>query len=305
MKAALVFACDEPFMPLAKGLALSVTDEAARIARYGIMPDLHFIDIGCKAASLDWLCEKGVTVHSFKRQDWDLPPLASNFPRYADAQLCRPLLPRLLPEYEAYIWVDCDIWLQGHDALQAYLNAVGAAQGKMILAPEWHYGHAFSRSAKSALAFTHQLYERFYGEVAAETYCKYPILNSGFFALHRASRIWADWQAEIAAVYGRCASESTSVLHLAEQTALNKILYDHHAFLPIDPLYNYTCGFSAVQRGASGKVTVGYPPMPALKALHLVDFKRCGRQYMDKGLLYKSGAYLSDTELNKLSAMCS
>ena len=304
MQAALVFACDEAFMPLAKGLVLSITDESARIARYGIMPDLHFIDIGCGMESLVWLGERAVTVHAFDRRVWDLPPLAPNVPRYADAQLCRPLLPRLIPDYEVYVWVDCDIWLQGHDVIKTYLDAADMARDKMILAPEWHYGHAFSRSARSALAFTHQLYERFYDEHTAEAYCGYPILNSGFFALRRSSSIWTAWLAEIAAVYGRCGSEPVSLLHLAEQTALNKILYEHQAFLPIDPLYNYTCGFSAVLRGQSGKVTVGYPPMPVLKAVHLVDFKRCGRQYMHKGLLYKRGAYLSATELGKLEALC-
>jgi hypothetical protein len=291
-------------MPLAKGLTLSVTDASARIARYGIMPDLHFVDIGCASDSLDWFYKKGVTIHSFERRDWDLPPLAPNFPRYADAQLCRPLLPGLIPDYEVYIWVDCDIWLQGHDVVKAYLDAVDAAQNKMILAPEWHYGHAFSRSIKSALTFTYQLYERFYDGHTAEAYCGYPILNSGFFALHRSSSIWAAWLAEIAVVYGRCGTESTSLLHLAEQTALNKILYERQAFLPIDPIYNYTCASSAVLRGRSGKVTVGYPPMPALKAVHLVDFKRYGRQYMHKGLLYDSGDYLSETELNQLRSIC-
>jgi hypothetical protein len=160
------------------------------------------------------------------------------------------------------------------------------------------------RSAKSALTFTRHLYERFYDGHTADEYCGYPILNSGFFALRRSSFIWAAWLAEITTVYGRCGTESPSLLHLAEQTALNKTLYERQAFLPIDPLYNYTCGFSAVLRGQSGKVTVGYPPMSALKAVHLVDFKRYGRQYMDKGLLYKNGAYLSDAELNKLSTIC-
>ncbi len=304
MKTALVFACDEVFAPLAKGLVLSITDEAERIARYGVLPDLHFVDIGCGAESLAWLAGRGVTVHAFARVEWDLPAATANFPRYADAQLCRPLLPKLAPGYDAYVWVDCDIWLQGHDVLKGYLDALASAPDKAILAPEWHYGYAFSRSAKSALSFAYHLYEMFYDGLTAEEYCKYPILNSGFFALRGASPIWEAWRNEVRAVYGRSGERSTSLLHLAEQTALNKLLYERQAYLPIDPLYNYTCGFSAVLRAPSGKVAVGYPPMPVLKAVHLVDFKRCGANYLQKGLLYKAGAYLNETELAALQAIC-
>ena len=62
MRTAVCFACNEAYIPLCKGLVLSLA-EALRFA-----PDrdfsLHFIDIGCERASLDWLEAAGTQIHA-------------------------------------------------------------------------------------------------------------------------------------------------------------------------------------------------------------------------------------------------
>lgn len=301
MSTAIVFACDEPYMPFAKGLVLSLQESLRYAGRAGTAPDLHFIDIGCKASSLDWLRVQGVRCHPFSRNSFLQLPDAVTLPRYANAQLCRPFLPRIVPGYDQYVWIDTDIWVQGHDAVTGFLEALAAAHNYMVICPEHHYGYS-QRSMVSAVSASHEWYSALYDAATADRLCGKPVLNSGFFALNGASPLWEQWAAALAAVYSK-SYESSSVLHLAEQLSLNRLLYETGAFILLDPVHNYACGASAVLRNLQGKMVVGYPPYTAIKGVHLLAFRRYGKEYLRHGFFYRRGDYLSQAEKISLEAM--
>lgn len=302
MKVAVCFACNEAYIPLCKGLVLSL----AQSLRFGEGRDMHplFIDIGCEPASLDWLRQAGVGILDFSREE-HLPGLSAELaPRYADAQLCRPFLPRLAPGYDAYVWIDCDIWLQSADALATLVQACSGFADKMVICPELHYGYIGHRNQRYALIAQQRWYTALYKdeELAGELSFK-PMFNSGFFAMRAQSPLWDLWAEELGTLYAGDHSADPSVLHYAEQLGLNRLLHERQAFIPLDPLFNYACGGSSVFRNPRGKVVVGYPPCQPVKVVHLLAFPIYGRSYLDKGLLYDQGSYLTEQERTGLLSL--
>lgn len=302
MRTAVCFACNEAYIPLCKGLVLSLTDALRFAADRDI--SLHFIDIGCERPSLDWLGSAGVAVHGFVREE-HLPVLPENqCPRYADAQLCRPFLPRLIPGYDCYLWIDCDIWIQGTDVLPIVIQAASGFADKIIICPEVHYGYIGHRNQRYALIAQRRWYGALYPDPAlADELSFRPMFNSGFFSMQGASSLWAAWAEELATLYSQDHSADPSVLHYAEQLGLNRIIHERQAFVPLDPLFNYACGGSSAFLNPRGKVVVGYPPCPPVKCAHLLAFPIYGGMYLDKGLLYKQGAYLTDDERAALRSL--
>ena len=299
MRVAVCFACNEAYIPLCKGLLFSILDARRMFPRDWDI-SLNFVDIGCSAASLDFLRGHGVVAHSFSRAS-HLPGVSpGQAPAYADAQLCRPFLPEVVPDHDVYVWIDCDIWVQGHDAIPTAAGAARAFPGKIVICPEYHYGYMAQRNLRYAVIAHRHWYVSLYGEDVAEELCFRPLFNSGFFALERKSVLWEQWGEELRRLYAGDADGAT--LHFAEQIGLNRLIQREQAFVPLDPLFNYACGGSAVFRNPQGRVVVGYPPFTPVKCAHLLDFPRYGAMYLQKGLLYKGGKYLDDAERASLLA---
>ncbi len=303
MKTAVVFACNEAYVPLAKGLVLSLRESLQGALRAGLVFDLHFIDIGCEPASLDWLRKQEVTPHAFSREEYISLPQSAALPRYADAQLCRPFLPRIVPGYGRYVWVDTDIWVQSRDAVTGFTDALAAANNYMVICPEYHYGYSLHRNLSSAVNASHGWYSALYDTATADRLCGKPILNSGFFACNGGSPLWARWAEAVAEVYAKEYGADKNVLHFAEQLCLNRVLYDSGMLLLLDPVHNYACGASAALRDARDKMVIGHPPYAPIKGVHLLAFSRYGKDYLQRGFLYQRGAYLSPEELASLKRL--
>lgn len=304
MSVAVCFACNETYVPLCKGLVLSL-GEALRFAGNSRDISLHFIDIGCERASLDWLETAGIRVSGFDRADY-FPGISPQLlPRYADAQLCRPFLPSIVPGYDYYIWIDCDIWLQGADVLPALVQAASGFAEKIVICPELHYGYIGHRNLRYGLIAQQRWYRVLYkkDEALADELSFRPMFNSGLFAMFGGGPLWRLWADELTSLYGDDHSVDPSVLHYAEQLGLNRVIHERHAFVPLDPLFNYACGGSSVFLNPRGRVVVGYPPCPQVKGVHLLAFSLYGDMYLDRGLLYRKGEYLTGEERASLRAL--
>jgi hypothetical protein len=265
---------------------------------------LHFIDIGCGEASLDWLRERGVEVHGFSREEYPLLPRQDMLPRYADAQLCRPFLPEIVPGYDVYVWIDCDIWMQAHDAVAEAVRAATGFRDKIVICPEYHYGYLGHRNFKMAIIAQQRWYGGLYKDPElVERLSFSPMYNSGFFAMRGDSALWRAWAEELARVYAGDHSADPSVLHYAEQLGLNRIIHERGAQVPLDPVFNYACGGSSVFLNPQGKVVVGYPPCAPVKGVHLLAFSLYGKMYLEKGLLYDQGRYLEAEERESLASL--
>ncbi len=297
MRVAVCFGCNETYMPLCRGLILSLQKVLAR-APEDLDISLHFIDIGCSDASLARLKNAGAHLHAFSRKLYPVLPTDDLLPRYADAQLCRPFLPQLVRGHDLYVWIDADIWIQAADALPTLIRAAARASGGMVICPECHYGLVGKRDFRLGLLAARTWYEALYDDHDLVEFlsCR-PMFNSGLFGLAAGSPVWTAWAGELFRLYGRDHSGTRRVLHFAEQLGLNKMLHTgEQPFVPLDPIFNYPCAGSAVFARPGGALCVGYPPFTPLKAAHLLAFAHYGRQYLDRGMLFEAGRYLEPAE---------
>lgn len=303
MRTAVCFACNEAYIPLCKGLVLSLREALRHSPADGAI-SLHFIDIGCAPASLDWLRGQAAEVHGFARADFPALAGQAHAPRYADAQFCRPFLPQTIPGYDCYVWIDSDIWLQSSDALPSIIQAAAMFPDSLIICPEYHYGYLGHRNPRLAVHTHYRWYMALYGDEELAVEMSYqPMLNTGLFAMLPANPLWQAWGEELGQLYAADHSADPSVLHYAEQLGLNRVAYARQAVIPLDPIFNYACGGSMVFRNPRGKVVVGYPPAAPVKGVHLLAFPLYGREYLTKRLLYKGGSYLSKEERTALRGL--
>ena len=288
----VVFSSDENYFALARGLALSLL--ACQPEQHDI--GLAFIDTGCRDVSLNWLCDRGITVTALDQG------LLQHFPRatgYRQSLVCRPFLPRIFPEADAIIWLDSDLWVQTVDVL-ANLRALALAhRNKLFICPEWHYSYLglnqnFAQHHIANLSF---YYEATYGpQVAAEMSVR-PMFNNGVFAMAADNPLWDAWRREIELLYARNYGQAEDrILHMSEQIALNVLAHRTSSAIPVDPLYNYMCMWGMPFRDPSGVVRVSLPPGSVIGAVHLSQWNLRKQLYLDRRLLYQGGDYLTAEE---------
>jgi hypothetical protein len=256
-----------------------------------------FIDIGCRPASLDWLQQRNISVHSLT--DTAVGALADPRYGYHRAQTCRPFLPKLFPDAQILTWVDCDTWFQDVSIFEILRKDAMEYRDHILVSPEIHYTYSkintdVARRRREMFGY----YSGIYGEDAAGKLCLAPTVNSGFFAMHRSNPLWAHWEIEVKDIYQYNYDKYGYLLrHFGEQISLNKLILDGAPARYFDPLYNYLCLWTPPTRGSDGTVRLSAPPYSAIGMLHLAGgWKHFGHEYMARNLLYRSGDYLTPIE---------
>jgi lipopolysaccharide biosynthesis glycosyltransferase len=289
----IVCSCDRNYFPLVKGLILSILEAGPLPAGIGI----GFIDIGCDEPALHWLAERGVRVR--KLEEASVGRLADCAFGYQRAQACRPFLPRIFPEARVLIWMDSDMWVQDRSVFAYLRDAAHADPDKLFICPECHYSYLPINDApqlRRQEMFSY--YEPPFGAEVARRLCERFTLNSGFFAMHAANAIWADWTRQVQRIFlDEYERYSPIVRHMADQTALNVIANGTARLQVLDPLYNYISHWTTPIRGQDGVVRVALPPHVPIGIVHLTGgLEHFGRKYFERGLLYRAGAYLRQDE---------
>lgn len=289
-RVALVFSCNDRYFPLAKGLVLS-------LARHG-WPDadstLTLIDVGCTDADRAWCAEHGVDVVRFDyREHYDFPPGATIKPHYGSL-LCRPLIPVLVPGHELYVHIDSDIWVQERECLRHYIDIGLRFPDRTVITPcmDYSYASEFEKTLEHLQAIR-RCYLNLYGPEVANRYFTRPLLSCGLFAMHRDSPVWERWYPQLLHAFGRDYANPADK-PASEQIALNYLLYESGAFIPLSPTHNYQghTGFSVRQR-STGKVVVGHPPHETVGIIHLTCAEVNMAHYHKYALLFDMGAYLT------------
>jgi hypothetical protein len=220
------------------------------------------------------------------------------------AQLVRPFLPKLLPEYAALAWLDSDMWVQDVTAIEhlRFLVAnhpLGMAVAPLIDPCYW----PFYRDQTPIHAETAGWYRGLFGDFEATAFATRCLFSSGLVAAARTSPVWGRWRDQLARAVQRPVA-APLLRHLAEQTALNVALHAEGDFLPLGSWFNYNCHLGMpMLRPNDGRVVRALPPFEPLGIVHLSDFRLRAAEYLGKELLYQRGAYLSDGERAALAAL--
>lgn len=177
-------------------------------------------------------------VYSLKKAEWDIKVPAHKVAgkEWLKSQVSRAFLPNYFPEFEKYLWIDCDAWVNSWDSVELYFKAcdngklgitqtIGAGYkvltkvkwvfGKLALIKSQNYKHAkksgFSEATARKLAFA-------------------PHINIGVFSLEKKSNCWKIWQEILAKAL------SAGSIFGSEGLAINIAVYDKNIeveFLPL------------------------------------------------------------------------
>ena len=141
-------------------------------------------------------------VDEIKSAEWDIE--VSNFKvkgkEWLKSQVSRAFLPKYFPNYEKYLWIDCDAWVNDWNAVELYFKAcdngkLGITQTmgpgyKITSKVNWLFGKLAIIKSQN---FKHAIKSKI-GFEKARKLAFAPHINIGVFSLEKNSKGWISWQ---------------------------------------------------------------------------------------------------------------
>ena len=172
----------------------------------------------------------------------------------------RPVLPRLFPGYDMYLWLDADISVPNARFMSTFTAA--AKTGSLAIAEEADRSYRLE-----AYAFKWQLGNAFrcFGLRGGLNFCMGRPVNSGIFALKADAPHWSVWQARYQQAVHRAGRVNL------DQHALMAALYlDKLPCTYLDSTHNWICTRSQPLWDEERQIFCRpYPPYDAIDVLHL------------------------------------
>ena len=182
-------------------------------------------------------------VDQIKSADWDIevPGYKVKGKEWLKSQVSRAFLPKYFPNYEKYLWIDADAWVNSWEAVDLFLRgcennklsiatSADRAYGRVLRA-EWVFG-SFARIKSQN--YKHAKSSGFSEKIARQVALK-PHLNIGVFALQLNAPHWKVWQKNL-----KHALNSGKIWG-SEQIAMNVTIYNDELDVEILPAYcNWT-----------------------------------------------------------------
>ncbi|MGB7710056.1 MAG: glycosyltransferase [Microcoleus sp.] len=231
MQIIIITAADANYFELVRGTILSVREkpEGANVA-------IGFFDLGCTPDQLQWL---ETQVNFIQKPDWDFDfPGKNEAPEHLKGLLVRPCLRKYFPNFDIYLWIDADAWVQDWSSVELLVK--GAAKRGLAIVHELdrNYNLPYGKQAWY-WQFVYRDYQAVFGNEVAQQLYSYPTINAGVFALHQTAPHWKIW-----AEYLEQGLQN-SVL-MTDQVALNRLVYGTEMFDKTEILparCNWSCNF--------------------------------------------------------------
>ena len=143
-----------------------------------------------------------VKVDEIKSAEWDIevPGFKVRGREWLKSQVSRAFLPKYFPNYEKYLWIDCDAWVNDWNAINLYFKAcedgkLGITQtmgpGYRVMSKvNWIFGKIASIKSQN---FKHAIKSKI-GLANARKLAFAPHINIGVFSLEKNSPGWKSWQ---------------------------------------------------------------------------------------------------------------
>jgi len=141
-------------------------------------------------------------VDEIKSAEWDIevPAIKVEGKEWLKSQVSRAFLPKYFPNYEKYLWIDCDAWVNNWDSVELYFKAcengkLGITQTlgpgyKIMSKVNWLFGKVAIIKSQN---FKHAVKSKI-GLTKARKLAFAPHINIGVFSLEKNSPGWISWQ---------------------------------------------------------------------------------------------------------------
>ncbi|MDC3027893.1 glycosyl transferase [Candidatus Pelagibacter sp.] len=178
-------------------------------------------------------------VDEIKSAEWDIKVPASKIKgrEWLKSQVSRAFLPKYFPDYEKYLWIDCDAWLNDWQTIELYFKAcenekLGITQTigpgyKITSRVKWLFGKLAIIKSQN---FKHAINSKISYEKARKLAFA-PHINIGVFSLEKKSTTWKKWQENLK----QCLKGGD--IFGSEQLAMNMSVYIDNVdteFLPLN-----------------------------------------------------------------------
>jgi len=157
------------------------------------------LDAGLSEQEKNILSKK---VDEIKLAEWDIdvPAFKVKDREWLKSQVSRAFLPKYFPNYEKYLWIDCDAWVNDWNSVELYFKAcengkLGITQTlgpgyKIMSKVNWLFGKVAIIKSQN---FKHAIKSKV-GINKARKLAFAPHINIGVFSLERNSPGWVSWQ---------------------------------------------------------------------------------------------------------------
>ena len=141
-------------------------------------------------------------VDEIKSAEWDIevPAFKVKGKEWLKSQVSRAFLPKYFPNYEKYLWIDCDAWVNDWNSVELYFKA--CENGKLGITQTLGPGYKIMSKVKWLLGkvaiiksqnFKHAVKSKI-GMSKARKLAFAPHINIGVFSLEKNSPGWISWQ---------------------------------------------------------------------------------------------------------------
>ena len=157
------------------------------------------LDAGLTEEQKEKLTKK---VDEIKSAEWDIevPAFKVRGKEWLKSQVSRAFLPKYFPNYEKYLWIDCDAWVNDWNTVELYFKAcdngkLGITQTigpgyKITSKVNWLFGKLAIIKSQN---FKHAVRSKI-GFEKARKLAFAPHINIGVFSLEKNSPGWISWQ---------------------------------------------------------------------------------------------------------------
>jgi len=194
------------------------------------------LDAGLSDQQKDELSSK---VDEITSAEWDIkvPDSKIKGREWLKSQVSRAFLPKYFPNYEKYLWIDCDAWVNDWQTIELYFKAcenekLGITQTigpgyKITSRVNWVFGKLAIIKSQN---FKHAIKSKISYEKARKLAFA-PHINIGVFSLENKSTTWEKWQENL-----RQTLKGGDIFG-SEQLAMNMSVYIDNVeteFLPLN-----------------------------------------------------------------------
>ena len=197
-KNVIVSLADANYFPLLDELVDSIKrfKESENVA-------ICILDAGLTREQIEKLSKK---VEEIKSAEWDIkvPEFKVKGKEWLKSQVSRAFLPKYFPNYEKYLWIDCDAWVNDWNSIKLYFKAcengkLGITQTigpgyKITSKVSWLFGKLALIKSQN---FKHAVKSKI-GYDKARKLAFAPHINIGVFSLEKNSKGWSFWQNNLA-----------------------------------------------------------------------------------------------------------